>query len=398
MHQHYATLRRATTGRNVLGWLALGFLFGFGYFWWQVWQPIFAPPGLISQQATVCVIISAVYTLVLPLLLSMAVPNSPAGHLLQKQTWAVPGQVMVVCLATMLVFVAVRVFMLWLTAQPGIRETGMFYPALLAMVAGGICVPAISWAVMTPEQLIALYEQARIVKQLEYQAQLEDLKQKAMHARFSAIINSDMSAMTIERFGQHVEEMTTLLATGARQEAQRYRALAHTFRQIYGVELATADDEHAADRDVLDQYRHVYRLLSNAADNYVQTADVGQQIIDVTPHEDTRSQSIETPIEHRSAGAETLLAHVNTRSPSFKTHGEDVRHDPAVSDTAGQVYDAIARTLPAVFTAANVSDAMGYQDKRSGQRIIRAWIDADMAREIERRPGRYELTERGGRA
>src|SRR5262249_10865971 len=166
----YAQIRRATTGRNVLGWLALFFLAGFGYFWYQVWQPIFAPPSLLSPQATITVIISVVYTVVLPLFLSMVVPNSPAGRLLQKQTWAIPGQILIVCLATLLIGVALYVFTLWLEAQPGVMETGMQYPALLAMVAGGIGVPALTWAVMTPEQLLALYQQARIARQLEYQA------------------------------------------------------------------------------------------------------------------------------------------------------------------------------------------------------------------------------------
>jgi hypothetical protein len=181
----YQWMRRATTGRNVLGWIALGFMAGFGYFWYSIWAIVFAPPSFFSPQGIVAAMISVVYTVVLPLFWSMIIPNSPAGRLLQKQTWALPGQIVILILACLLSGVAIRAFQGWLS-QPQI-DPGLYYPALLAMTTAAIFVPALCWAATTPEQFIALYESARIAKQLEQQAQLEDLKFKALHARFCAV-------------------------------------------------------------------------------------------------------------------------------------------------------------------------------------------------------------------
>jgi hypothetical protein len=88
---------------------------------------------------------------------------------------------------------------------------------------------------------------------------------------------------------------------------------------------------------------------------------------------------------------QAAAAHVNTRSQSSIPRAH-------VSDQAGpsrtqsdQIYEAIARDLPSVFTAADVSTRMQWTDKREGQRVIRAWLDEGVAKEV--RLGRYSLTE-----
>jgi hypothetical protein len=310
----YQQARRAATGTNVLGVVMLGFLGGYGYWWYGIWASVFVPV-LFSPQWTITILIAIVYTIVLPLFISMVFPNSPAGRLLQKQTWAVPGQILVAVTACLLAGVAIRVFAVWLTVQPGVVETGMFYPALLAMITGAIVLPAITWTMTTPEKLIALYRQARIARQLDQQAQLEDLKFKALHARFVAIANSDMRKLTLEKFGAYCEEMTAILATGAREEQRRYRSLADTFAVIHNFELSTSDPEEV-DQEILSQYRDVNRLLTGTADSVIEVADYAESLSlrEVNPaHVDSRLEPSIPRAAPREAAHVAAAAHVDSR-------------------------------------------------------------------------------------
>jgi hypothetical protein len=373
----YQWMRRATTGRNVLGWIALGFMAGFGYFWYSIWAIVFAPPSLFSPQGIVAAMISVVYTVVLPLFWSMIIPNSPAGRLLQKQTWALPGQIVILILACLLSGVAIRAFQGWLS-QPQI-DPGLYYPALLAMTTAAIFVPALCWAATTPEQFIALYESARIAKQLEQQAQLEDLKFKALHARFCAVVNADMRELTIEQFGQVCEEMTSILATGARKEAQRYHALARTFNSIYGIELAGSSDPKGEDKAILEQYQHVNRLLSNAGDQHAYVESRALDAIDVTPRASPRDAAL------------PQATHVDTRLQSSESRAaasDNGSQRPTVSDPVAR---RIAAELPRIFTAQNLADLV-QQDKRTAQRTIATWLGEGMIEQVQL--GRYSLTER----
>jgi hypothetical protein len=373
----YQWMRRATTGRNVLGWIALGFMAGFGYFWYSIWAIVFAPPSLFSPQGIVAAMISVVYTVVLPLFWSMIIPNSPAGRLLQKQTWALPGQIVILVLACLLSGVAIRAFQGWLS-QPQI-DPGLYYPALLAMTTAAIFVPALCWAATTPEQFIALYESARIAKQLEQQAQLEDLKFKALHARFCAVVNADMRELTIEQFGQVCEEMTSILATGARKEAQRYHALARTFNSIYGIELAGSSDPKGEDKAILEQYQHVNRLLSNAGDQHAYVESRALDAIDLTSRASPRDAAL------------PQATHVDTRLQSSESRAaasDNGSQRPTVSDSVAR---RIAAELPRIFTAQNLADLV-QQDKRTAQRTIATWLGEGMIEQVQL--GRYSLTER----
>lgn len=83
-------------------------------------------------------------------------------------------------------------------------------------------------------------------------------------------------------------------------------------------------------------------------------------------------------------------AHVNARLQSSIPREDQpgpIRQSRAESD---QVYEAIARALPDIFTAGDASARMQWQDKRPAQRVIRAWLDDGRAEEV--RLGRYRLT------
>lgn len=335
----YRQARRAATGTNVLGYLMVVFLMGFGYWWYQVWSVIFRPTFL-TPQWTITILVAIVYTVILPLFLSMVVPNSPAGRLLQKQTWALPGQIVTGITAALLIGVATRIFGFWLDGQPGIAETSMYYPAMLAMITGAIVLPAITWTMTTPEKLIALYRQARIAKQLDQQAQLEDLKWKAMHARFVMIAMSDMRTLTIEKFGAYCDELTTMLAAGAREEERRLSTLESTFGLIQGFELKASDPEER-DEGIIEEYRHIGKLLTNTA----------EQVLIPARYADTLQEVNETHADSHAAdmsGHRDESPHMNPRLQSIKPHqsGDATRHRtaPYGIEYARAAWDVFGRT------------------------------------------------------
>lgn len=179
-----------TTGQEVLFLLALGFVVGFGWWWYQAWAILIAPPQFVSPQGVFTVMISAVYALVLPLFISMLLPNSPAGWLLQQQTWAYPGQLAVMVSTIVLGFFGLNAMYVWLQAQsPALQETGMFYPALAAAAIGAYLVPGLQFAYMTPTQQLLRIQQAHEVRKLKIlhggeiavlESRLQWLKQKAL--------------------------------------------------------------------------------------------------------------------------------------------------------------------------------------------------------------------------
>ena len=191
-----------TTGQELLFLLAIAFVFGFGVWWYQAWATLISPPSIISPQGIFTVMISAVYALVLPLFWSMLLPSSPAGWLLQQQTWAYPGQMAVMVASIVLSYFGGRAMYVWLVANgPALAETGMFYPALGAALVGAYLVPALQFAYMTPTQQLVRIKQAHEIKKLKIlhgselavlETRLIWLKQKALVASANLLPASDL--------------------------------------------------------------------------------------------------------------------------------------------------------------------------------------------------------------
>ena len=85
MDDTYHRLRRASTGRNVLSLLASVFLLASFLFWGVLHYTVFvSPAGFAIPQIIVAAVMTVVYSLALPLLLSMLIPTTPAGQMLQR--------------------------------------------------------------------------------------------------------------------------------------------------------------------------------------------------------------------------------------------------------------------------------------------------------------------------
>src|SRR3954453_19347849 len=88
MEAQFRRMQRATVARSALDVIALIFL-GCGFAFWGVafWQ-LLTPPQLASLLTIQAALLGLAFSLAAPLLLSMLVPTTPAGQLLQRTQWA----------------------------------------------------------------------------------------------------------------------------------------------------------------------------------------------------------------------------------------------------------------------------------------------------------------------
>lgn len=169
MESYFQTARRATVGRNALDALALLFLLASGAFWAVLHWTALVVDGASWPQMVVAIVMTAIYALALPLLLSMLAPSTPAGMLLQKTQWKTIGFALIIGSAAFLGWHAKNLMLLWFEAQPLISEAGQEMAYTIACLIGFVVIPALAWVQATPEQWLQAIQQAHAVRKLELQ-------------------------------------------------------------------------------------------------------------------------------------------------------------------------------------------------------------------------------------
>jgi hypothetical protein len=169
MEQQFRRMQRATVARSALDVIALVFLFS-GFAFWSVafWQ-LLSPPALLSLLSIQAAVLAIAFSLAAPLLLSMLVPTTPAGQMLQKTQWATVGFYVILAAAIYLVYQAEQLIELWLYAQPAVAEAGFERRLAIVLVISFVIVPALAWVQLTPERWMQQIQQAHQVKKLEMQ-------------------------------------------------------------------------------------------------------------------------------------------------------------------------------------------------------------------------------------
>jgi hypothetical protein len=188
MERRYRQMRRATVARSALDVIAMIFL-GCGFAFWGVafWQ-LLAPPAILSLLSIQAAVLALVYSLAAPLLLSMLVPTTPAGQLLQKTQWRTIGFPVIIGCALFLTYQAWSLIELWLSAQQGVAEGHFEGPLALSLTIAFVVVPALAWVQLTPERWVQQIQQAHQVKKLEIQqrGELAILKASLLRAKLLA--------------------------------------------------------------------------------------------------------------------------------------------------------------------------------------------------------------------
>jgi hypothetical protein len=349
--------RRATVGMSVLGYIALACLVLNAAFWASLMLDLLRPPSLFSPQALQASLAVAAFAVVLPLFWSMLLPSSPAGRLLQRQTWATPGYAAVVFASVFLTWMAGTWLRLWWAAQPTVAEMGQDLYLTIVSLTAGTLVPALCWCVVTPEQWLAQIEQARHVRRIEHAMRMEEAALRAAYARAVSLLNADLTNLTIAQR----RELAGILGGFARMQQHALTSIARSWKDMYGVECQLAT---VPDRELLAGDQKVAGLLADGADAMAESADYAITTV---------------PSSQREQDAEWDDARDASHVPVRVHQG----HRPTVSETPHQeAYDKARDVLDGAWRRLDLEQALSIS-RSQAHRYLADWQDAGMVKGVD---------------
>jgi hypothetical protein len=353
------TARRATVGKSALGWTALLCLILNAAFWAALMLDLLAPPSPLSPQAIQAALGTVAFALILPLFWSMLLPSSPAGRLLQKQTWATPGYAATTGAAVFLTYLAGTWLRAWWSAQPNVTDANADMLLTISSLIAGVLVPALSWCVTTPEQWIAQIEQARHVKLLEHTMKMEEATMRAAYARGVALLNAGLSDLTIEQR----KELAGILGGFARTQQQAMQQIAASWKEMYGVEcqLATIPDQQ-----LLESYQQVAGLLTEGGDALGTSARYALTVSSSPAQQDAQWDA--------PRDGETLPMRRRDDTPSVPAGTHGTLHEEAYHKARGVLNGAWKRT--------DLEHALSVS-RSQAHRYLTDWQDARMVKSVD---------------
>ncbi|HWP87699.1 MAG TPA: hypothetical protein VNM70_07455 [Burkholderiales bacterium] len=332
MDRRFRQLQRATVARSALDVIALIFLCcGFAFWAVAFWQ-LLAPPALLSLLTIQACVLALVYSLAAPLLLSMLVPTTPAGQLLQKTQWRTIGFPVIIAGALYLTYQAGYMLEAWLSAQPAIADAGMARSLAISMTIALIVIPALSWVQLTPERWLAQIQQAHAVKKLELQQRGE-----------LAIVKA--SLLRAERLA--IKGWANLLPLEQEEVFSTMRGLLMSSSDVQRDIVRTLDLSAELEREIMSD-----QVIADRLDHVARALDVLPEIApaaDRAAHQDAAPVSPAAPPPPRPAAS----------------HSESQRY--AVE------YDTASQMLHGVWSVHALGDVLGMAERTARDRL-NAWI------------------------
>jgi hypothetical protein len=218
------------------------------------WQ-VLVPSRTAWPQMIVAAVLTTVYTFALPLLLSMLIPTTPAGQLLQKTQWRTIGFWVIIAAVAMLGKYAIDLMVIWFRVQPTVAEANMIGPYVVACIIAFIIIPALAWVQVTPERWIQEIEAAHAVKKLELlqNGELAILKAQLVRVEQQAAIGW-ANLLPAEQ-----QEVTETLKGLFMAMADNQRLIART------VGAQAAAERALGDADIAESLSYVQKQLAKPA-------------------------------------------------------------------------------------------------------------------------------------
>lgn len=360
--RRYRQLQRATVARSALDVIALIFL-GCGFAFWGVafWQ-LLDPPALLSLLSIQAAVLALAFSLAAPLLLSMLVPTTPAGQLLQKTQWATIGFYVILAAAIYLVYQAEQLIELWLLAQPAVAEAQFESRLAIVLVIAFVIVPALAWVQLTPERWAAAVQQAHQVKKLEMQqrGELAIIKASILSAERKALVGW-ANLLPLER-----EEVFTTMRGLLMASSDVQRDIVRTMG--LGAEL---ERDIMGDQQIAQQLEYVAQQIDVLPDIAPSRAS---QTAEGSPQSST---PVLPPPRPATAGnaAPPQSAAVSGSQPQY-----------------AEEYRAAIQRLSGVWSSSDLGEVIGKSPRAALDRIY-AWIHAGLVQRGVDGKGAYYFTE-----
>jgi hypothetical protein len=363
--------RRFSAGRTVLDGLAIVFLACSTCFWFVLHWAALVGTGLPGAhqlpQAVVAVAMTLIYAFALPLLLSMLVPTTPAGQLLQKTMWRTIGFPVVIVSTVVLGFYAQALIRAWFESQPEVVAGNLTPAYMVAALVGFIVIPALCWVQVTPERWIREVEQAHQVRKLELmqRGELAIVKARLLWAEQKALIGYAKLLPAEQK--EVIDTMRGLLmGIGDTQ-----RAISRTL----GID-GELERSIMGDREIADTLDYVSQQLEKPARSIDRA---------LTYFDDRERESDVHNCEHAEP------AHVNTRlEPSIPREARDTtrRHmttgDDAYARAARQSFGVTPWTIKRLAEVLDIGET-------KARELRDEWMASGQAEQT--RLGRWSLTE-----
>ncbi|WP_129676550.1 hypothetical protein [Candidatus Chloroploca sp. Khr17] len=244
-HDPAARLRRAPTATRILDLAAwLGLLAGL--LWWMHFFWLMITPVMLTELVLVAAFAMA-YAVVLPMLISMLFPGTPAGMLLAETRWRTFGHAIALGAAVFMVYHGFVAVWAWWQTRPVTVAAGQDLPLAMGTIIVFVVVPALSWVQMAPDQWVAEIVQAQQVKRLRAAQQANLMAARIQYARAMHLLKRGLANTTA---AERAELAGTLIAM-QRAENEAISQVADQMRLLTGIDTGTPllDDDH-----LLDQY------------------------------------------------------------------------------------------------------------------------------------------------
>lgn len=345
--------RRATAGRNVLSALSLMFLAASFCFWGVLhWTTLVQQPGYPVggwPQAIVALVLTVVYAFALPLLLSMLIPTTPAGQMLQKTQWRTIGFWVIIPAVLWLGAYAIELMRLWFDAQPAIKAGNLQMAYIAACVVAFIMIPALAWVQVTPERWIQEIEAAHAVKKLQLlqDGELAILKAQLVRVEQQAAIGW-ANLLPAEQ-----QEVTETLKGLFMAISDNQRLIART------VGAQAAAERALGDADIAESLAYVQKQLARPA-HMIDRAFSDEGI----DHLNRENESTVGWLEGRPP--------VNQASQSLKPRRAAAAPRSAAPRYAAE-FDVANQRLERLFTVRQVAKVMGDAPERTARDVVDAW-------------------------
>ncbi len=365
MEQHYRRLQRATVARSALDIIAIIFLVA-GFAFWSVafWQ-LLAPPALLSLLSIQAAVLAVAFSLAAPLLLSMLVPTTPAGQLLQKTQWATIGFYVILASALFLVYQSEQLIEVWLYAQPGVSGAHFERRLAIVLVIAFVVVPALAWIQLSPERWMAAVQQAHMVRKIELQQRGELAIIKASLIRAEMLAARGWANLLPLEQDEAISTLRGLLMGSADSMRSVVKTLgldAELSRSIMG------DDEIA---DQLEYVKHSINVLP--------------EITQRSPQDETRALSA---APDRAAGPSGSAERAPI--PYTEPHTGDTMPHRATSYPHQEEYTIAYRELRGAWTVKDLARVLSIEEPTARQRKA-AWEQAGLVNGRGLSTGRYQF-------
>lgn len=368
MQDYLSTARRASTGRNALSILALVFLGASCLFWGVLHWTVLVTAVQIPQMI-VALVMTVIYAFALPLLLSMLVPTTPAGQMLQKTQWKTVGFPVIIACAAFLGLHARNLMLAWFAAQPTVADANLGGAYTLAALVGFVVIPALAWVQVTPERWLAEIQQAHMVKklELEQQGELAIIKARLLWAEQKAAIGY---AKLLPAEQQEVRDTLKGLLMGI---ADTQRGIARTLGIQGDLERSIMGDQEIA--DTLHYVEQQLHKPAASIDRAVASFDDGEY---VEQREARPTAAAPLPRHPR----ETAGAHPPPRPAA-------TRRDPP---RFAAEYESARDKLDGTWSASELAAALGKHERTARDRIA-AWESAGLIGRDQDGKGSFYFTE-----